>query len=82
MSEWCDDCAWPEACAMARECARREAGEIRAAATPQACDQIRSAIARGKAGRIIVHDAAPIADTDEDRRRRVIIALSPPRRRA
>lgn len=29
MAEWCDDCAWPEACAMQRECARREAGELR-----------------------------------------------------
>jgi hypothetical protein len=31
MTDWCDDCAWPEACSASRECARREAREAQAA---------------------------------------------------
>lgn len=44
MTDWCDDCAWPEACAMARECARRDKGEVRGAALPEVCSR-RSAAA-------------------------------------
>lgn len=36
MADWCNDCAWPEACAARMECERRRLGEVRAAAMPQA----------------------------------------------
>lgn len=40
---WCDDCAWPEACADEACCRRREAGEIRSAAPSETAAKIARA---------------------------------------
>ena len=41
---WCDDCAWPEVCAAANCCRRREAGEIRSAAPSETAAKIARTI--------------------------------------
>lgn len=66
---------------MSRECARREAGEARVAATREGSARIARSIRTGRPAQIIVDDAAPADDAD-DRLARAVIALSQPRRRA
>lgn len=41
---WCDDCAWPEACAAEVCCRRREAGEIRSAAPSETAAKIERTV--------------------------------------
>ncbi|MFN7178343.1 hypothetical protein [Hyphomonas sp.] len=68
MADWCDDCAWPEACAQARECARREAGEIRSEALAEDCSRLSAAGAAAAAPAPSLVGAQPAGEAQFRRR--------------